>query len=56
MIKVTVNVLDQEFHYDLNGPKTVGEIVGAAKTLHPNWSSMVVVLTRPAADAQTGPA
>ena len=61
MIKLTVNIggsvakpKGEEFDYEIPGRTALGEAVAAAKLLHPNWSSIVAVLTRPKAEAVTG--
>ena len=60
MIKITVNIggtvqkpKGEELEYEI--PRAaVGEAVAAAKLLHHNWTSMVVVISRPKPEASTG--
>ena len=46
-INLTVNLPDdKEVHYEINHKCSIGEVVGAAKLLNPQWTSIVAVITR----------
>jgi hypothetical protein len=47
MINVTVNLPEgKEVHHHIYGKQTVGEVMQSIRCLYPQWSSIVMVITR----------